>query len=107
MVRLIDTEELEAEGEWLSDICRRGGVRDMMRERGGDSVDSNSFFRHDVGDSDVYSEVVRTLRIEPATEGTGLAEVDLDIAKLVCLTVGRLRMLLRDVTLEVEVLVSI
>jgi hypothetical protein len=40
VVKLIDSEELEAEEEWSKDICLRGGVKDMTRERGGgDSVE--------------------------------------------------------------------
>lgn len=52
VVRLIDTEELEADGEWSKDICRRGGVKDMTRERGGDSVDCAGLW-YEEGDSDI------------------------------------------------------
>jgi hypothetical protein len=104
VVKFIDNEELEADGEW-SDSCRRGGVRDMTRERGGDNVESIEFPRYEVGDSDIYREVVRVLRIEPVTEGTGLAEVDLDIVRLFCLATSGLRMLLERI-FEVDLLGS-
>jgi len=101
VVKFIDNEELEADGE----CCRRGGVRDMTRERGGDNVESIEFPRYEVGDSDIYREVVRVLRIEPVTEGTGLAEVDLDIVRLFCLATSGLRMLLERI-FEVDLLGS-
>jgi hypothetical protein len=103
---LIDREEFETEGEWSGDICLRGGVRDITRERGGDSVESAGLW-YEEGDSDIYKEVVRALRIEPAIEGTGLAEVDLDIARLFCLATGGMRVLeVECITFEVELLGS-
>jgi hypothetical protein len=41
--RLTDLAEVETEGEWSAVTCRRGGVKDITRERGGESVDSAGF----------------------------------------------------------------
>jgi hypothetical protein len=44
---------------------------------------------------------VRAVRIEPATEGTGLAEVDLDNLILLCLaTAGSRVVVVGDITID-------
>jgi hypothetical protein len=45
---------------------------------------------------------VRAVRIEPATEGTGLAEVDLDNLILLCLAIAgsRVVVVVGDITID-------